>query len=180
MRVILSVFSAIPDSTQDGLGQGALKCNGSDMSASWFLRGSSFSLQCLVTIKVSYWMSLTSKQACKWPTAVLRGGDVREVSCKPSFSLVSLGLVWLCGIASYLQVPQCLSFSPLIFLWKKKTPENTTQGEELKWEEGSKSFVNIVCVKPPAGADLSWYIFAKIISLSRQNGKSNKTAVKPS
>lgn len=110
---------------------------------------------------------------------VMRGGHVREVSCKPSFRPVPLGLVGLCWTASYLRVPQCLFFS-LIFLWKKKNPENTTQGEKLKREEGSKSFVNIVCVKPPAGADLSWYIFAKIISLSWQNGKSNKTAVKPS
>lgn len=68
----------------------------------------------------------------------------------------------------------------LIVLWKKKAPKNITQGEKLEREEGSKSLVNVVCVKSPAGADLSWYIFAKIISLSWQNGKSNKTAVKTS
>lgn len=75
---------------------------------------------------------------------------------------------------------QCLYFCPLLFPWKanKQNPENTTQGEKLRREERSKSLMNVVCVKPPAGADLSWYIFAKIINLSWQNGKTNKTAVK--
>lgn len=87
---------------------------------------------------------------------------------------MSLHLLGLCWVMPCQSVPQCLfflAFNLSLGGKKKKSPENTTQVEEVEREEGSKSFLSVVCVEPPAGADLSWYILQKSLACHGKMGK---------